>query len=641
VNPPLRVTNPPEKPLVIYDGECAFCCRIVDRWRHVTGTEVEYLPFQNESIAKRYPEVAPSALESAVHLVEINGEIFFGARAVLGALAHSPNQRQRMLLVIYERSPQFATISESVYSFVARNRRIFSLLARIFSKSPVQPCYQWVRSCFLRLLAITYLIAFVSLWPQIEGLISSRGVLPVKDGLKTLRQATVQYNGLERYHLFPTLSWLDSSDGFLHFQCAAGVVLSLLLLSGIAPAPCLFLLWLVYLSLATVGREFLAFQWDNLLLEAGFLAIFLAPLQILPWKRIAGRPSILVIWLFRWLLFRLMFESGWGKLLSGDPAWRHLTALTVHYQTQPLPTPLAWYVHQLPAWFQTLCTVLMFGIELIVPLLIWGPGRFRVFACAATILLQVIIFLTGNYGFFNLLAIAICIFLIDDEVLKKWIPRKWQNSQSWWARLVMRPSPIKRDEQLQSNWRWPKTILIPLTILILAMSSLQLIMMFRPKMRLGLAVMETYSWVANFRTFNSYGLFAEMTMSRPEIIIQGSNDGRVWFDYEFKYKPGDTKRSPKFIAPYQPRLDWQMWFAALGNYRQNPWFINLCVQLLEGSPETLGMLKNNPFPWQPPRYVRALVYEYHFTDWAARRKTGAWWERNLRGVYLPVLALRD
>jgi len=153
-------------------------------------------------------------------------------------------------------------------------------------------------------------------------------------------------------------------------------------------------------------------------------------------------------------------------------------------------------------------------------------------------------------------------------------------------------------------------------------------------------MLASFRWVNSFRTFNSYGLFAVMTMQRPEIVVQGSNDGKTWLDYEFKYKPGDVKRRPKFVAPYQPRLDWQMWFAALGNYRQNPWFINLCVQLLEGSPPVLGMLERNPFP-RPPRYVRALVYEYHFTNWSIRRRTGAWWQRELRGVYLPVLALQE
>jgi len=165
--------------------------------------------------------------------------------------------------------------------------------------------------------------------------------------------------------------------------------------------------------------------------------------------------------------------------------------------------------------------------------------------------------------------------------------------------------------------------------------------MFRVSVPWPGPVLAIYKWVSPFRTFNSYGLFAVMTMTRPEIVVQGSNDGMTWLDYEFKYKPGDVTQRPKWVAPYQPRLDWQMWFAALGNYRQNPWFINFCVRLLQSSPDVLRLLKRNPFPAAPPRYIRALVYEYHLTDWPTRRVAGAWWRRELKGTYLPALALRN
>jgi hypothetical protein len=242
----------------------------------------------------------------------------------------------------------------------------------------------------------------------------------------------------------------------------------------------------------------------------------------------------------------------------------------------------------------------------------------------------VAIFATGNYCFFNLLTMALCLFLLDDRALMRLMPAKWKKKRAAFKRPLL---PLGR-------WQWPRPIIILLAGVILWISLIQLGSMFHVPITWR-PLVGSYRWVAAFRTINSYGLFAVMTMQRPEIIVQGSNDGKNWANYEFKYKPGDVKHRPQFLAPYQPRLDWQMWFAALGNYRQNPWFINLCVHLLDGSQPVLHLLERNPFPAAPPHYVRALVYEYHFTNWSIRRKTGAWWQRELRGVYLPVLALRE
>jgi len=626
-----RVAAPPKKPLVIYDGECTFCCLLVKRWGHVTGDAVQYLPLQDPTLVNRFPELQRQHLETAVHLVEADGSVFQGARAVVGALAHGEKAHQKWPLSWYKKSRGFAALSEWIYRFIARHRNIISPPARFFLGLDAQhQSYDMVRRWFLRSTGAIYFVAFVSLWIQLDGLIGRQGVLPVKEGLETVRQATAQASMLERYHIFPTLSWFNSSDAFLHIQCAAGTLLAIVLAIGIAPGACLFLLWVLYLSLATVHREFLGFQWDNLLLEVGFLGIFLAPLQLLPWKTRARPPSLLMIWLFRWLLFRLMFESGCVKLLSGDTTWRDLTALTAHYQTQPLPTWIAWYAQQLPVFFHKICAVVMFAIELIVPFLIFMPRRLRLLACAIFFALQVAIFATGNYCFFNLLTMALCLFLLDDQALMRLAPSKWKKKRA----------ALKRPLLPLGRWQWPRPIIILFAGIILWISLIQIGSMFHVPITWR-PLVASYRWVAGFRTINSYGLFAVMTMQRPEIVVQGSNDGKAWINYEFKYKPGDVKRRPQFLAPYQPRLDWQMWFAALGNYRQNPWFINLCVHLLDGSQPVLHLLERNPFPAAPPRYVRALVYEYHFTNWAIRRRTGAWWQRELKGVYLPVLALRE
>src|SRR2546427_5138692 len=274
---------------------------------------------------------------------------------------------------------------------------------------------RWV---FIRMLGVIYLIAFISLWRQIDGLIGHNGMLPVADYLNAVSEQL----GPERCWWVPTFSWFNGSDGFLHLQCAAGVALSLLLIAGVAPVLDLLFLWAIYLSLSTVCRDFLSFQWDILLLESGFLAIFLAPRQWLPKLSRETMPSVTVLWLCRWLLFRLMFMSGAVKLLSGDATWSKLTALTFHYETQPLPTWVGWYAHQLPVWFQKTSVALMFVIELAAPLLIFCGRRRRQIACGAFVLLMLLISLTGNYCFFNLLTVALCVLLLNDAFLLRLLP---------------------------------------------------------------------------------------------------------------------------------------------------------------------------------------------------------------------------
>lgn len=454
---------------------------------------------------------------------------------------------------------------------------------------------------FLRILGAIYFVAFASLGLQVTGLIGSRGILPVQDFL----QAVHARFGARSYWLVPTVFWLKSSDVFLKGVCAAGAVLALLLIAGYARRPVLIALFLLYLSLVSAGQDFLAFQWDSLLLEAGFLAIFLG-----------GSPG--VVWLFRWLLFRLMFLSGAVKLLSGDPAWRTLTALNYHYETQPLPTPIAWYMHQLPEGFQRLSVLTMFFIELGAPFLTFAPRRLRMFGAAAIVFLQTLIFLTGNYAFFNWLTIALCLFLLDDAALRGVLPERI-------TRKIVAASRGRQGSVVN------RVAVAALAAVILVVSSLQIFGTFVGSVpRPGRYVL---NWLAPFRIVNPYGLFAIMTTSRPEIIIEGSNDGQTWLAYEFKYKPGDVKRPLRWVAPSQPRLDWQMWFAALGSYDGNPWIGNLMLRLAQGSPDVLALLGKNPFPAAPPRYLRARVYDYHFTDFAARRAGGAWWRRELVGAY--------
>ena len=483
--------------------------------------------------------------------------------------------------------------------------------------------YQLTRWVFLRLLAVIYLIAFASLRVQIRGLVGAGGILPVGEMLARARRL-----GRRRWRALPTLFWLRADDAALTGACDAGMAISALLLAGVAPIPCLVALWALYLSLTVAGQEFLSFQWDVLLLEAGFLAIFLAPATLLPGLEREAAVSPLALALLWWLLFRLMFESGVVKLTSGDPTWRGLSALEVHYFTQPLPTPPAWYAHQLPRWFHRLSAVLMYAIELGLPFLIFGPRPGRLAACAGLVLLQLLILLTGNYNFFNLLSIALCLLLVDDAIWERALPA------TLLAGHVGPGGPVAPT----SPWRLLPTLAVAAPFLLIGAAHLG--RSLRPRWRAPhlLSVLERE--LAPFRSLSAYGLFRVMTVRRPEIIVEGSRDGERWQAYEFRFKPGAPERRPPWVQPHQPRLDWQMWFAALRSQGAVPWFQAFAERLLVGAPQVLALLAKDPSPEGPPRFLRARLYDYRFTDLAERRRSGAWWRRELLGAYSPVLTIR-
>jgi len=591
---------------------------------------VDYLPAQNPRIAEQFPEIPAAQFAEAVQFIAPDGAVCSGAEAVFRALAGNP--RWQWPGRAYAASPGLARLAERAYRLVAEHRPFFSRLTRWgWGRRVDAPSHYRIRRLFLRGLGVIYLVAFLSFWRQADGLIGHNGILPVDQFIPAMNQQCASLDiGWERFHLLPTLCWGNDSDAFLHCQCAAGMGLAFVLLMGLAPAPALFLLWLLYLSLVTVGRDFYAFQWDNLLLETGLLAIFLAPLQLRPRLAHETPPSRLSLWLLRLLLFKLMFLSGCVKLLSGDPSWRRLTALTFHYQTQPLPTWLGWYAQQLPVWFQKCSCAALFGIEIGAPFLIFAPRRLRLAGGALLAALQVLILLTGNYTFFNWLTLALCLLLLDDFAVARLIPARLRT----WLSFHHQPrSPVPPR-------RWPRPVLLGVAVVWLSASG------WRVADTLGWrsAWLAPFAWVAGelapFRSVNSYGLFAVMTTQRNEIIVEGSNDGAHWRPYEFKYKPGEVHRRPAFVAPFQPRLDWQMWFAALGGPEQNPWFESFCERLLQGSPDVPALLARNPFPEHPPRFIRAELYDYQFTDFAERRADGAWWRRSPRGEYLPAVSLR-
>lgn len=480
--------------------------------------------------------------------------------------------------------------------------------------------YVLTRWVFLRGLGAVYFCAFASLWPQVLGLIGSRGILPARDFL----DAAAAQAGPERFRLVPTLFWLGAGDHALRGLCAAGMLLSLLLMFGVLPVPTLAGLWLLYLSLVSVGQDFLGFQWDTLLLETGFLAIFFAPLRVLPRFASETPPSRLALWLLRWLLFRLMCGSGVVKLASGDPTWHHLTAMAFHYETQPLPTPLAWLLHLLPLSLQKFSTLAVLVVELAAPFLLFAPRRLRLAGAGLLAGLQVLILSTGNFAFFNYLTIALCILLLDDAALRRLAPARLRR------RLPQEPEAWPAPPRAR---RW---VLAPVAAVLLAVSVSQLAGGFG----LPSPVQPLVAWQEPLHLVNPYGLFAVMTTSHPVISVEGSDDGKTWREYGFRYQPQDVTQAPRWVAPFQPRLDWQLWFAALGSADQSPWFRAFLVRLLQGSPDVLGLLRTNPFPHAPPRFVRATLYAYRFTDARTKRETGAWWQRRSLGLYFPPASLR-
>jgi len=628
-----RVSNPPPKPLLIWDGECDFCRLWIERWQVITAGKVDYASYQD--VADRFPEIPREEFTRAMAFIEPDGETFFAAEAIYRSLRYRSSRR--WLAWSYDHVPGFAATSEIAYKFIARHRGFGSAFTRLlWGKDVRPPTYFWARRWFLRTLGLTYLIAFVSLWVQVDGLVGSNGVSPLNQFLP----AVYERFGSTAYSLLPTLCWFDSSNGFLHFLCGGGVVLSLLLILGVAPALSLVVLFVFYLSLTTAGQTFLSFQWDILLLETGFLSIFLAPWRLWPRELMlwpgstipataspVSRPGL---FLLKFLFFKLMLMSGVVKLTSGDDCWWNLTALDYHYWSQPLPTVFGWWADKSPEWFKHFSVAFCLVAEIIVPFFIWAPCRPRLIAAGLMIFLQLVIAFTGNYCFFNLLTIALCLLLIDDSV-----------AAALWAAPHERAknvgAPFRTAKRLQDQLRSYAAIAV--IVLTLPVNAWLIFTAFNPDADWPRPLVAIYGRLQSLRMVNGYGLFRVMTKDRDEIVIEGSADGIDWLPYEFRWKPGDVKRAPGWCAPHQPRLDWQMWFAALGSYRENPWFGRLIVRLLEGSQDVSRLLAKNPFPHEPPRYIRAMFYRYRFTTLRERRETGAWWKREQLREYLPTVSV--
>lgn len=476
---------------------------------------------------------------------------------------------------------------------------------KVFNRWAFDPAdgYQQVSWLFLKLLALIYFAAFASLAVQITGLVGPNGILPFQEVLTNFYQS----QGSSAYWKMPTLFWFSASNLALTIVTLLGCVFSILLFLGCWQRLSLIALFILYLSLYHAGQTFLNFQWDTLLLETGFLSIFLV-----------NGPNKLLKFLFHFLLFRLRFMSGVSKLASGDPSWANFKALNYYFETQPLPHIGSWYFHQLPDWLLRFGTGFTFFSELIVPFFIFLPRPFRLFAAAITLLMQVLIIATSNHNFVNLLTILLCLFLLDDKILKPLMPQNWKiNWQDDWLR------------------KWP---LVISTVLILGASSTLFYSMVSNQ-RLSGSIAKAGMLIRAYGIGHIYHIFPTMQTERHELQVEGSYDGQHWKAYEFRYKPGDPAKKPAFIIPHQPRLDWQIWFVPPQFSSQMYWFKRFMRRLAQGSPDVLALLKNNPFKNRPPNYLRVMVYRYKFTNFAERKETGNWWKRELLGEF-PYVAPR-
>jgi len=475
--------------------------------------------------------------------------------------------------------------------------------------------YRLVGWVFLRCLAAIDLAAFWSLAVQIEGLAGSQGIYPITEQLARMAD---RY-GAWRFLAYPSVFWIDASDQALAAVAYAGCAFSVVLLATgwmcrRLERPALILLYGLYLALYHAGQHFTNFQWDYLLLEAGFLAIFLP-----------GGPR-LTVWLFRWLLFRLRFLSGISKVLSGDPTWSGLTALHFYFETQPLPHVGAWYAHQLPDWLLRLGTAGTLVVEILVPLMIFLPRPWRLAAAWLTILWQVLILLTSNHNFFNLLTIALCLFLFDDRALARVLPRRIRERASESQILPERP-------------RRAVTVSAAIAAAIVVPASLMAAVAMVPRVEVPKWALTATDSTRRYRIANPYHVFPTIETARIELQIEGSLDGQDWRPYEFRYWPVDIAHRPPFVVPHQPRIDWMMWFVPVSPLFLD-WFERFLHRLLEGSPPVVALLAKAPFGETPPNVIRVEGYVYRFTTPEERAKTGHWWQRDDLGPFAPLPSVR-
>jgi hypothetical protein len=471
----------------------------------------------------------------------------------------------------------------------------------------------WPRWLFLRALGLIFFSVFYGLAFQLRGLIGERGILPTGPYLDGISNV---FGPLARIWFAPTLLWINSSDRALTVLVAAGLIASSLLVLNLWPRLTAALCTILFLSCIAALQDFSSYQSDGMLLEAGFLSIFFAPSGLRPGLGSSDPPSRFSLFMLRWEWFRIYFESGLVKLLSGDLHWRNLTAMDDYYQNAPLPSWIGWYVEQLPHWYHAGTVIITLVAELVLVLAVFLPRRFRVACFLFVTALQIGIIATANYGFLNYIVLALGVLLLDDRILAG-------------VKFPFVSSALREETPRFRVYHRAETAVLAVafyaTIVAFAFGTSDSLLTLPNRL------------LQPFRIANAYGLFAVMTPARYEIEFQGSNDGKSWIAYRFRYKPQDTKERPGFYGAFQPRFDWNLWFASLAPWQQSPWVVLTEERLLEGSSSVLGLFRADPFRGKQPAMVRAVLWQYWFTDLDAKRTTGAWWRRKELGPFSPVV----
>jgi lipase maturation factor 1 len=549
------------------------------------------------------------------------------------------------------------TTRRRVVMFRAMDFKPVSVLRWLFDSRYGASAYVLPRWLFLRALGVIYFSAFLPLIFQIRGLIGPDGILPAGNYLQALTNSV----GFERFWYAPTLLWFSASSRTLMTLCWVGLLAAVLLILNIWPRGTLLICFVCFLSFVTAASEFSGYQSDGMLLEAGFLSLFLAPSGLRPRLGKTHPPMRAAMFLLLWEWFRIYFESGVAKIASGDPEWRNFTAMDEYYQNGPLPTWIGWYVQHLPHGFHAATAFGTLALELALVWMLFLPRRVRIICFFIVTPWQIGVILTANYTFLNYLVLCLGIFLLDDKFLLRFVPLRWKSRISpasdgevrahasdapfESASLLQTPGEAEAGDSdassgfhiadLKPYWEGLKlgaTALI-LCWLFYSSTTLMLWMIFP-----GSILRELPAWpvaaLEPFRVAERYGLFARMTRGRYEIEFQGSNDGTNWVTYPFHFKPQDPAKAPGIYAPYQPRFEWNLWFASLGTWHDNPFVPRTGMRILQGSPYVLAA---NPFPQQPPRQVRAILWQYWFSTAGEKRTQGVWWRREFLGVYAPTL----
>jgi lipase maturation factor 1 len=526
--------------------------------------------------------------------------------------------------------------------------------------SEKSPGHLWPRWIFLRALGAIYFSAFYSLIFQIRGMMGPDGILPVGDYLQAVSAAIHS----ERFWFAPSLFWFGSSDHVLMLVTWIGLIASVLIFFNVWPRAMLLVSFVCFLSFVCTAQDFSSYQSDGMLLEAGFISLFFAPGGFLPGLGRARPPSRASLYLLRWEWFRIYFESGVAKMASHDYSWRHFTAMDDYYQNAPLPTWIGWYVGHLPHWFHALTVAYTLAVELVLVWMVFLPRRFRIAIFWIVAPFEISIILTGNYAFLNYIVFFLGFLLLDDRFVEWIVPaliRNFFERKGDLAPVAAAPAPVAAsavtpgllsgdatpvvatipEPRLSGRALWRKRV-APVRMIIAGIcflivfyaNTVILIWTFVPRFPFPQYFVER---LEPFRIANRYGLFANMTHARYEIEFQGSQDGTNWTAYPFRYKPQDPSKPPGIYAPYQPRFEWNLWFASLGTWQDYRFVIWTEERLLTNSRDVLQLFAANPFNGTPPRMVRSVIYQYWFTDMKTKRQTGMWWRRQLLGEYAPSL----